>query len=251
MRAHKTGMLVAAFALSLTGRIGAMAAETADEILKRADLVRGPDDPFTLRMNVTAYRGKEILNETSVLVNTHEYSRSLVEFVSPPRDAGRKLLRVAENMWVRIPASRRAIRITPQQRFLGQASNADVMGTNYAADYAAQLLGEEEVTAYEGTPVSCYKLELVKKTPAASYYRLIYWVEKESFRPVRSEFYTQTGRLLKTAHFTRYWHALGTMRPGRVVIVNAVNKEEFTSLEIVDYGKSSLPVSQYTEAALY
>ena len=254
MRAHKTAMLVAvvAVALGLTGptRVKA-AAGTADEILKRADLVRAPDDPFTLKMNVTAYRGKEAINETSVVVNNYDFARSLVEFVSPPRDAGRKLLRVSENMWVRIPSSRRAIRITPQQRLLGQASNADVMGTNYAADYTAQLLGDEEVTSYEGTPESCYKLELVKKTPAASYHRLIYWVEKESSRPIKSEFYTQTGRLLKTAHFTDYGDALGAMRPGRVVIVNAVNKEEYTVLEIVNYGKSNLPLSQYTEAALY
>jgi hypothetical protein len=250
MRDHTAALLVAALALPLLGPLGAMAAEPAEEILKRADLVRGPEEPFSLKLNVTAYRGTDVLNATSVLVNTHDFSRSLVEFVSPPRDAGRKLLRVSENMWVRIPASRRAIRITPQQRLLGQASNADVMGTNYAEDYAAQLLGEEEVTSYEGTAVSCYKLELVKKTPAASYSRLIYWVEKGSFHPVRSEFYTQTGRLLKTAHFTRYRTALGTLRPGRVVIVNAVNKEEFTVLEIVDYGTSPLPVSQYTEAAL-
>jgi len=140
MRAHKAGILVAAVVLGLIGSVGARAAETADGILKRADLVRGPDDPFTLKMTVTAYRGKETLNETSVLVNIYDYSRSLVEFVAPPRDAGRKMLRVSENLWVRIPASRRAIRITPQQRLLGQASNADVMGTNYAADYAAQLL---------------------------------------------------------------------------------------------------------------
>jgi hypothetical protein len=229
----------------------AAAPESADEILKRADLVRGPDDPFTLKMNVTAYRGKEVLNETSVLVNNYDFSRSLVEFVAPPRDAGRKILRVSENMWARIPSSRRAIRITPQQRLIGQASNADIMGTNYAADYTSQLLGEEEVASYEGTPANCYKLELVKKTPAASYHRLIYWVEKGSFRPVRSEFYTQTGRLIKTAHFTRYGNALGAMRPGQVVIVNAVNKEERTVLDIVNYGKSTLPVSQYTEAALF
>ncbi len=251
MRTHTAGLLAAAVVLGLMGHAGATAAETAEEILKRADLVRGPDDPFTLRMNVTGYRGTEVLNETSVLVNIYDPSRSLVEFVAPPRDAGRKMLRVSENMWVRIPASRRAIRITPQQRLLGQASNADVMGTNYAADYTAQLLGEEEVTSYEGAPVRTYKLELVKKTPAASYHRLIYWVEQGSFRPVRSEFYTQTGRLLKTAHFTRYATALGVLRPGRVVIVNAVNTEEFTVLEIVNYGKSTLPVTQYTEAALY
>ena len=36
-----------------------------------------------------------------------------------------------------------------------------------------------------------------------------------------------------------------------MVIVNAVNKEEFTVLEIASYGKSALAASQYIEAALY
>jgi hypothetical protein len=244
-------LLATAVALSVGAARAAGPAETADEILQRADLVRGPNDPFTLKMNVTAYRGKEMLNATSVLVNTHDFSRSIVEFVSPPRDAGRKLLRVSENMWVRIPATRRAIRITPQQRLLGQASNADVMGTNYASDYTAQLLDQEEVMSYDNAPVRCFKLELTKKTAAASYYRLFYWVETGSFRPIKAEFYTQTGRLLKTAFYTNYTNALGAMRPGEVVIVNAVNKEEFTVLDIVEYGKSILPLSQYTETALF
>jgi len=173
-----------------------------------------------------------------------------VEFVAPPRDAGRRLLRVSENMWVRIPASRRAIRITPQQRLLGQASNADVMGTNYASDYSSKLLGEEEVTSNESAKVNCYKLELVKKTVAASYYRLIYWVDKATYRPVRTEFYTQTGKLIKYAQFGKFGNALGAVRPGRVVIVNAVNADEYTVLDILEYGNSHLPVAQYTEAAL-
>jgi len=248
MRAMNIAIAVAVLAVAAAS--GARADERADEIVKRADLVRGPADPFTLKMNVTAFKGTEALSSTSVLVNTHDFARSLVEFVAPPRDAGRKLLRVSENMWVRIPASRRAIRITPQQRLLGQASNADVMGTNYATDYSARVLGEEEVTSYEGATVNCYKLELVKKTPAASYQRLVYWVEKTTFHPVRTEFYTQTGRLIKTAHFTRFGTALGTARPGRVVIVNAVNVEEYTVLDILEYGTSRLPLSQYTEAAL-
>src|SRR5438045_4757408 len=172
MRALNLSVRIGALAVAVIAGGAAIPADSADEIVKRADLVRGPDEPFSLRMNVTAYRGRQVLNETSVIVNTHDYSRSLVEFVAPARDAGRKLLRVSENMWVRIPATRRAIRIPPQQRLLGQASNADVMGTNYAVDYAAQLLGDEQVTTYDGAPVSCYKLDLTKKTQAASYYRL-------------------------------------------------------------------------------
>src|SRR5579862_8124768 len=122
MRDHTAALLVAALALPLLGPLGAMAAEPAEEILKRADLVRGPEEPFSLKLNVTAYRGTDVLNATSVLVNTHDFSRSLVEFVSPPRDAGRKLRLVAEDLWVHLPGRHLTSRITPRQRLLGQAS---------------------------------------------------------------------------------------------------------------------------------
>jgi hypothetical protein len=234
----------------LAAPLSALAAESSDEILKRADLVRGPEEPFTLKMNVNAYKGKEVINQNSVFVNVYDMSHSLVEFVAPPRDAGRKLLRVDDSMWARIPSSRRSVRITPQQRLIGQASNADVLGTNYATDYSSKLVGEETVATYDNRQANCYKLELIKKTPAASYHRLFYWVEKETFWPIRAEFFAQTGKLIKAAHFMRYGNALGAKRPGRVVIVNAVNKEEFTVLDIVEYGKSTLPASQYAEGAL-
>src|SRR5260370_16619730 len=78
------GPLTIAFALALAGTAGARAADDADEIVKRADLVRGPADPFTLKMTVTAYKGSKVLNSPSVLVNTHDFSLSLLKFLPPP-----------------------------------------------------------------------------------------------------------------------------------------------------------------------
>ncbi|MDN5759397.1 MAG: hypothetical protein L0H59_12860, partial [Tomitella sp.] len=38
------------------------------------------------------------------------------------------------------PASQASIRLSPQQRLLGQAANGDVVAANFALDYTAQLL---------------------------------------------------------------------------------------------------------------
>jgi len=237
-----------ALVIALAGDAGA--AEAPEEIVRKADLVRGPDRPFTMKMAVTDRKGQEVINKTSVIVNIFDPSRSLVEFVFPNKDVGRKLLKVDENMWIRIPTSHRAIRITPQQRLVGQASNGDILSTNYHNDYSATLVGEEEVALPNGAKVKCYKLDLRKKTTSATYSRLLYWVEEKSYRPVKSEFYTETGKLIKSLLFQSYGQFVGVWRPNQIKIVNAIELTENTTIDISQYGDSSLPVSYYSESSV-
>jgi hypothetical protein len=221
-----------------------------EEIVKQADLVRGPAQPFTLKMNVTDYKGTEKKGQTGVFVNIFDATRSLIEVMFPKKDAGRKILRAGENMWIHIPSSKRAIRITPQQRLLGQASNGDVLGTNYGGDYTAKFLNEEEIERHGGTRARCNKLELIKKTNAATYDRILYWVEVGTNFPTKAEFYTRTGKLIKIAYFTDYKDALGAKRPVRTILVNALEKNSYTVVDVVEYGSSSLPESAYNENQL-
>jgi hypothetical protein len=224
---------------------------SGDELVKRADQVRWPTEPFTLKLNVTDYHGKEVAGQNGVSVNVFDTTRAIIEMVSPKADAGRKILRVDENMWIHIPSTKRAIRITPQQRLLGQVSNGDIMGTNYSGDYTATVLGKEEIDLYGGGgKAMCNKLELMKKGVAATYYRLVYWTEQSTDRPIRAEFYTQTGKLIKTAHFTNFSDAMGAKRPGRVVIINALEHDDYTTIDVLEYGKSSMPRSAYSESML-
>jgi hypothetical protein len=229
------------------------AAGPADDpatMVRQADLSRGPDRPFTMKMEVIDRHGEEVITKTGVMVDVFDPGRSVVEFVYPKKDEGRKILRVAENMWIRIPSTKRAIRITPQQRLVGQVANGDVLSTNYTKDYSAKLLGDETITEPDGKQVKCKKLELVKKTEAATYYRMLYWLEASTFRPIRTEFYTQTGKLLKTAHFVNYGNFLGAARPSKILIVSSVVHEENSVIDIQQYGESKRPSSYYSESSL-
>jgi hypothetical protein len=249
---NKTPRLWGWTAVFLLASQASWAAEpTADELVQRADSVRWPSQPFTMELNVTDYREKEEIGRTGVSVNVFDTTRAIIETVYPKGDAGRKILRVDKNMWIHIPTTKRAIRITPQQRLIGQVSNGDIMGTNYAGDYAASPLGSEEIDLYGGGGrAKCHKLELTKKSEAATYHRILYWTEEGTDRPIRAEFYTQTGKLLKTAHFTQYVDAMGGKRPARVIIVNALERDRYTVIDVVEYGSSSLPRSAYTESML-
>src|SRR2546426_8249064 len=47
----------------------------------------------------------------------------------------------------------------------------------------------------------CYLLELTSRAPGSTYSRILYWVSKKRFRPLKAEFYAVSGRLMKTGWF--------------------------------------------------
>ncbi|MFX8565881.1 outer membrane lipoprotein-sorting protein, partial [Acinetobacter baumannii] len=63
--------------------------------------------------------------------------RSLVRFVEPPRDENKLILQDGLIMWFYDPEAKSSIRLSPQQRLMGQASNGDVVTVNFARDYKA------------------------------------------------------------------------------------------------------------------
>jgi hypothetical protein len=124
------------FALSLLAAHAlASAATTAEEILVASDAIRNPGRPFSVTVTLTEFQaGKQV--DTSTLVS---YSRtnqaggqfsSLIRFVQPARDAGKLMLKNGNDMWFYDPLSKASVRLSPQQRLLGQASNGDVATVN-------------------------------------------------------------------------------------------------------------------------
>ena len=52
------------------------------------------------------------------------------------------MLKNGNDLWFFDPSSQASIRLSPQQRLLGQAANGDVVTANLSLDYEPQLLGE-------------------------------------------------------------------------------------------------------------
>lgn len=235
-----------AFIFSFLISLGAFAATpSADEILAASDAIRNPGRPFSVNVTLTEFQaGKQV--DTSTLAS---YSRtekngqfaSLIRFVQPTRDAGKLMLKNGNDLWFYDPSSKASVRLSPQQRLLGQASNGDVATVNFAKDYKVKLAGEEHVTDGERRNRNAYKLALTAAVPDATYASIEMWVDVENNRPLKARFFSESSRLLKTAYYRRFQSQLGAERPTETVIIDGINPQSVTIMRFSDYVARDVP----------
>jgi hypothetical protein len=151
-------------------------------------------------------------------------------------------------MWFYDPASKSSVRISPQQRLLGQAAVGDVLTVNLARDYRAALVGSPEgetLNDADQHPRHCWHAELQPTSESAVYGRVEYWVEQDTYRPVKGKFYSDSGRLLKIAYFHKYAEQLGAERPTEVILIDAVNAKLVTTITNSAYKARDIPDAWY------
>lgn len=228
---------MAAFVIfgSLLFSAPALAADSAQDIVAKADIVRNPSQPFSDLTTLTDYRSgaphdRDVLTVYSKIDPATRQFKNLVRYVGPPRDAGKMVL-LGDVLWFYDPASKDSVRISPQQRLTGNAAIGDVLTVNLAVDYAASVDGEETIQDAEHAQRQCWHLNLKAATPTATYNRVEYWVEKGSYDPIKMKFYSDSGRLLKILYYRDYVQRLGGLRPAQAVIIDAVDSTAVTTVD--------------------
>lgn len=242
----KSAFLFAAFALWLCVAPAAHGAPDAQAILAASDAVRNPSKPFGVVVTLIEYRNRKQTDGNTLEVyskadRTGGQYHSLIRFVDPPRDANKLMLKSGNDLWFFDPASKASIRLSPQQRLLGQAANGDVVTVNLAKDYTAELLGEEEVSDGERVRRRSYKLRLIGLAPDVTYHQVEIWIETQSARPVKALFYAESGRLLKTAYYRKFQPQLGMERPTEIVIIDGLDPNWVTIMRYSDYKWRDVP----------
>ncbi|KEY57377.1 outer membrane lipoprotein-sorting protein [Serratia sp. DD3] len=231
--------------------------QRAREIIRRADRVRAPDQPFRYTLTLLEHKGgRDVTENQQVLdVSMRFYkpservekgdARALVRFVSPVRDKGKALLSDLDKMWYFSPDLRRPIPISRQQRLMGQVSNGDVVAADFDYSYISKLVGEE--ACGEKT---CYKLSLQRRWPHVTYPAITYWVDKETGFPNRADFLSADGVLLKRSYYRDFQQVLGKMRPTTIVVEDALQKGNYTTMRYSDVRLESLPESYFQKEYL-
>jgi outer membrane lipoprotein-sorting protein len=223
------------------GLVGAMAlsqvalAVTPDDILKAADEIRNPSDSFAMKVRVET--GGDI---SGFEVFTKGKDKTLVKTIAPPRDVGRDLLMLEENMWAYIPNLKRAVRVSLNQKLSGQAANGDIARMRWYGDYDAKV--EKE------TPV-LWILKLVAKKKGLTYERMRAFVEKKSMRPIKAEYLSSSDGLLKTAEFEEFKNIAGGVRPTLIKIRDGRSTEQ-SSIKILQMESGDFPPSLFQREAL-
>ena len=178
----------------------AVAAPSAEEIIRKVDAIRNPSE---------SYEMKGRIGESGFLARISGNDKTLVKTLEPARDRGRDLLMMGEEMWAYIPNLKRSVRVSLSQKLTGQAANGDISRMRWAEDYSSRIESEESAE---------WVIALEARKKGLTYERLRVWVSKKDFRPVRAEYLTAAGKVLKRARFEGYQQMAGRLRPTRLEI---------------------------------
>jgi outer membrane lipoprotein-sorting protein len=233
-------------ALAVLAAAHAETQPSGTDIIATLDRARNPGQGFRVTSTMTEYINNQARNHMTLVVyaredkKTRQYS-NVIGYVEPARDVGKMILFNGPNMWFYDPSSKASVRISPQQRLLGQASNGDVATVNLAKDYAATVLGEESLKDADGQNRACWHLDLKAATDEAVYSRVEMWVEKGTYRQVKGKFYSDSGRLLKIAYYHKFESQLGRFVPAETIIIDAVDTKLVTTMGATDYRPVEIP----------
>ena len=212
-------------ACALVAHAASAGAPDAEALLRRSDTFRNGWPAFVTRVKITSYESGKPDEEKLYEVSQKGIDKTYVEFLSP-REKGRHLLMLGDDMWVYLPDTSRPVRITPLERLSGDASNGDVARTNYAADYTAAYVRSEKTGGTE-----CHVLELTAKRKGATYQRILYWLRQEDARPVRAEFFLTSGKHIKSATFDDYAQVGGKTLLRRFTLYDEIRHNSHSLLE--------------------
>jgi outer membrane lipoprotein-sorting protein len=125
--------------------------------------------------------------------------KSLVRILSPAKDRGSGTLRLKLELWQFLPKVERIVKIPASmmlQSWMGSDfSNDDlVKSTSLSRDYTHKLLGSETVNDQRS-----FKIECTPKTTAPIVWgKVIVWVRESDQSPVKQEYFSERGKLIKT-----------------------------------------------------
>lgn len=238
------------FACLVFGYSIALAAPDAQEILSASDAIRNPGRPFSVTVTLTEFSGGRQVDTSTLMTYSRTQEQggqfaSLIRFFLPARDTGKLMLKNGNDLWFYDPSTKASVRLSPQQRLLGQASNGDVVTVNLAKDYRATLMGEETIQDGERNIRKAYKLGLTATAADVSYSVIEMWVDVENSRPLKARFFAESGRLLKTAYYRRFQPQLGADRPTETVIIDGLDPQSVTVMRFTDFASRTMPMTWF------
>ena len=232
------------FAVCLALAAAARGAEdpAPKEIVQRADAIRFPQTDYQVSVAVTTIVAGRPPDVRRYEILSKGNDRTLVITTEPASDKGQILLMREKDLWIYIPSLSQPLRLPLSQRLTGQVANGDLARANFSGDYNAAVARTEEIGG-----VSYWVLELLAADKGMTYNRLLYWVSRSNFRPLKAEFYGLSGKVLKTCRYESYVDAGGARRPSRVIMEDTLTAGGKSVLDYANFQLKSLADKIFTK----
>jgi len=208
-------------------------AMTADEIITKSDnLFRGNSSVSSMSMTIKTpywqrtlkFKGWEKGRDKMLIIITY-----------PQKEAGTASLKVGNDMWNYLPKVNRTIKIPPSmmlQSWMGSDFTNDdlVKESSIIHDYEHNLTGTEKIDGQQ-----CYKVENIPKPDAAVVWgKIVYFCRVSDLVPVREEFYSERGELVKLLTMSNIKYMHDRNYPTYWVMRTVREKDRHTAITVED-----------------
>lgn len=178
-------------------------------------------------------------------------SKAFTEYLSPAREAGTKMLKLDDQLWIYSPGTDRTIQLSGhmlRQSVMGSdLSYEDMMDNRTLTDiYQAEVL---ETTQLHERPV--YVLELTAIVDDVNYASRKMWIDSERFVPLKEELFAKSGQLLKRTELSDVERIQGRWFPKTIRYKDMLKQGKGTVFQIskVQFNQD-IPAYLLTKAAL-
>jgi outer membrane lipoprotein-sorting protein len=184
------------FILYFSFSIGQESEISVQDIMKNMDMnLNSINRVLTSEMIIHGRRNSRTIKSKNWSIGTEQ---SFTENLSPAREAGVKMLKIKDKLWIYSPQTDRVIQISGHM--LRQSMNGsdmsykDMMETRPASDlYSFNLEGSEVIENRD-----YWIVYMDAKVKGLSYPKRRAWIDKEYYLPIKEELYAKSGKLLKT-----------------------------------------------------
>ena len=222
----------------------------ADNIIKAIDKnLNAESRTITSKMVVRGRRSSRTIKSKSWVVGT---DLAFTEYLSPPREAGTKMLKLGEKLYTYSPQTDRVIQIS------GHMLRQSVMGSDMSYNDMMEDRPMEEL--YKATIEGSAKVDgrdhwiivLDAKVKGLSYPKRRSWVDKEYLLPIKEELYAKSGKLLKTASLEGIKKIQGRWFPSKFVYKDELKRNSKGTEWIIDniQFNKKIPDSRFSKALL-
>ena len=201
---------------------------TAAELLAALDgNLQSDSQESTVQMTVNDGRRSRTFSMTSI---ARGRTHSAIEYQTPKREKGTRMLKVDGQIWLYFPRAERVQKISGhmmRQGMMGSDVSYEDMMTSADFDdmYDAKIIGEDTVDGRKH-----WKLEATAKDASVSYPKRIIWIDDEYRIPTKQELYALSGLLLKTWTMSDIKQIDGKNVPMKMVISDELKKGSSTTI---------------------
>jgi len=222
---------------------------SGDEVMDRMDRnMSAKSRVLTSKMVIHGPRSSRTIESKSWSVGEE---KSYSEYLSPPREAGTKMLKLEDALWIYSPSTDRTIQISGhmlRQSVMGSdLSYEDMMDdATYKDNYKAEVISEEILRE-----TKCWVLLLEAITDDVTYQVRKIWMDEEKYIPLREELYAKSGKLLKRTELYDFKHVGSRWFPGRMVFKDILKNGDGTEfiIESIEFD-TDIPEHIFTKASL-